>query len=123
MIISPHELGILKEYIQDLLHQAKQEALVYQASKYTPGAYGSDEALMDLLAILDDRVESEGVEIGLSENFPHRMWTICQQARDHIRNEVWLRSNLRQIPCTKGEIREMTYHALLEYIESGSKKE
>ncbi len=116
MRLTGHEIGVLKGYMQDLVEQARQETLGHVSLKYSQKGYTHDDAIMDLLAILDDRVESEGVQIGLSEDFPHQMWGICNEARDRIRDTVWLSSNLGA-PSTKIEVREMAYRALLEYIE------
>jgi len=79
-----HEIGLLKEYMQDLVEQARQESATLQTAGYKEQDYSPDQALMDLLAILDDRLESEGVQVGLSEEFRHRMWEICKQSLDHV---------------------------------------
>lgn len=117
MRLTHHELIVLKEYMQDLVEQARQEALGNTVARYHQKAYTDDDALLDLLAILDDRVESEGVQLGLSEGFPHQMWKICQEAREHIKNTVWLFSNLAEQAATKAQVRETAYRALIQFIE------
>lgn len=112
-----HEIGLLKEYMQDLVEQARQESAALHVAGYEPGDYTSEEALMDLLAILDDRLESEGVEVGLSEAFRHRMWEICGKSREFVMESVWLEGNLRPSPATKEDTRQVTYKALMKYIE------
>ena len=122
MRLTGHEIGVLKGYMQDLVEQARQETLEHFSWRYPQKGYTHDDAIMDLLAILDDRVESEGLQVGLSEGFPHQMWGICDEARDHIRDMVWLSSNLGA-PSTKVEVRETAYRALLEFIEAGFNEE
>ena len=109
--------------MQDLVEQAKQELLVSASFKHTQKTYIHDDAILDLLAILDDRIESEGAQMGLSYGFAHQMWNICDTAREYVRNYVWLNANLRPGPFTKVHVRETTYRALLEYIERGKEGE
>ncbi len=113
---TPHEIGVLKEYMLDLIEQARQEVQAQAAFGYRAADYNGDDAIMDLLAILDDRMESEGVQMGLTEGFAHRMWKICNQAREHVKNTVWLKANLGSTGTGKPEVRETAYKALLEYI-------
>jgi hypothetical protein len=112
-----HEIGLLKEYMQDLIEQARQESRVFGNAGYREEAYSPDQALMDLLAILDDRIESEGVQVGLSEGFPHRMWEICRKAERHVRDTAWLSANLDSQDQNKTQVRTISYRALLEFIE------
>jgi hypothetical protein len=116
MRLTPHEIIVLKEYMEDLVEQARQETLG-QVSKYSQKPYTYEDALMDLLAILDDRVESEGAQMGLADGFPHQMWELCNEVREDVRNAVWLSSNLDPVPPTKVKIREKAYRVLLEYID------
>lgn len=113
-----HEIGLLKGYMQDLVEQARQESLTFQMAGYKEQAYSPDQALMDLLAILDDRLESEGIQVGLSEEFRHRMWEICKQSLDHVNETAWLKANLDRPSHTKAEVRSIAYQALLSYIEN-----
>jgi len=113
-----HEIGLLKEYMHDLVEQARQESRTYQTAGYKEQDYTPDHALMDLLAILDDRLESEGVQVGLSEEFRHRMWDICKQSLDHVNETAWLKANLDRPAHTKAEVRSIAYQALLNYIEN-----
>ena len=115
--MTPHEIGLLKEYTQDLIEQARQESFTFRQSGYKEQDYDPEQALLDLLALLDDRIESEGVQIGLSEDFPHRMWELCRQAQVYIKDSVWFAKNLGQSNLTKDRVREITYKALLDYIE------
>jgi hypothetical protein len=117
MRLTHHEIVVLKEYMQDLVEQAQQELLVSASFKHTQKAYVHDDAILDLLAILDDRIESEGAQLGLSYDFAHHMWTVCHAAGEYIRNYVWLNSNLGPGLLTKAQVRQTTYRALLEYIE------
>jgi hypothetical protein len=77
MPLSGHVVGLLKEYMRDLVVQAEQEAMAHEAFGFSPASYRSDQAISDLLAILDDRIESEGLQVGLPENFLHEMWSLC----------------------------------------------
>ena len=110
-------IGLLKEYMHDLVEQAKQEEMTTQAFGYASQAYRPDQAISDLLAILDDRIESEGVQVGLHVGFLHEMWTLCNAAEKHINETVWLQKNLDSKDPTKSHIRELTYHALIDYLE------
>ncbi len=118
MRLSGRQIGLLKEYMHDLVEQAKQEEATTAAFGYASRPYRADEALSDLLAILDDRIESEGVQVGLSVEFLHCMWTLCNQANDQVQDTVWLQRSLDGAPATKAGVRELTYRALLEYLES-----
>lgn len=112
-----HEIGLLKEYMQDLVQQARHETMTLHLAGYQQREYSSEEALMDLLAILDDRMESEGIQVGLTEAFRHRMWDVCRSSRDYVRDTTWLETNLNQPHPTKEQIRKITYGALLKYIQ------
>jgi hypothetical protein len=112
-----HEIGLLKEYMQDLVEQAQQETMTLHIAGYQQRDYSSEEALMDLLAILDDRFESEGAQVGLTEAFCHHMWNVCRNSRDYVKDTAWLEVNLNQPQPTKEQIRKITYKALLRYIQ------
>ncbi len=45
------------------------------------------------------------------------MWTVCNEARISIQDRVWLEANLEGAGCSKARIREMTYRALIDYLE------
>ena len=76
MKISGHVIGLLKEYMHDLVEQAGQEAQMQASFGFAQAPYRPDQAISDLLAILDDRIESEGMQVGLPEGFLHTMWTL-----------------------------------------------
>ena len=118
-----HEIGLLKEYMQDLVEQARQESATLQTAGYKEQDYSPDQALMDLLAILDDRLESEGVQVGLTEEFRHRMWDICKRSLDHVEETAWLKANLDSPARNKAEVRSMAYQALLNYIDNNHRQE
>ncbi len=117
MRLSGRHIGLLKEYMHDLVEQAKQDEATMQAFGYASEAYRPDQAISDLLAILDDRIESEGVQVGLSVEFLHQMWMLCNEANAEVEGTVWLQRNLDGEPATKSRVREFTYHALIEYLE------
>ncbi|MBM4134914.1 MAG: hypothetical protein FJ245_14235 [Nitrospira sp.] len=118
MRLTGHLVGLLKAYMVDLVEQARQEAQAHESFGFTQAPYRPDQALSDLLAILDDRIESEGIQVGLPEGFLHQMWTVCNEAQTHIREQVWLESGIAQDAASKARTREMTYRALLNYIEN-----
>ncbi len=118
MRLSGHLIGLLKEYMRDLVEQARQEAQANQSFGFTPGPYRPDQAISDLLAILDDRIESEGVQVGLPEGFLHDMWTLCNEAQAHVKDRVWLEGNVSDPAMTKAGTRELTYRALIDYLET-----
>lgn len=120
MKLSGHHIGLLKGYMHDLVEQAKQDEDAHKAFGFTQGVYRPDEALSDLLAILDDRIESEGVEVGMREGFLHQMWTLCNEAQAHVRDRVWLERNVKSQAPTKALTRKLAYQALIEFIEGGS---
>lgn len=115
--LSGHVIGLLKEYMRDLVEQAAQEASTQQSFGFTPSPYRPDQAISDLLAILDDRIESEGMQVGLPEGFLHHMWTLCNDAQPYIKDRVWLESNVGESIHSKTQVRELTYRALIHYIE------
>ena len=103
--------------MHDLVEQAKQDEAVTASFGYASAPYRADQAISDLLAILDDRIESEGVQVGLSVEFLHHMWTLCNEADARVRDTVWLIRNVEGTPATKAVIRALTYQALIEYVE------
>jgi hypothetical protein len=46
------------------------------------------------------------------------MWTLCNEAGSHVADRVWLESNVGDQSLTKAKTRELTYRALIEYLES-----
>jgi hypothetical protein len=119
-IFSGHVIGLLKEYMRDLVDQATQEQHSQKQFGFTPISYRPDQAFSDLLALLDDRIESEGIQVGLPECFLHDMWNLCNEAVEPISTRIWLEGNLEGRSMTKAQTRELTYQALIEFIESRS---
>ena len=119
---SGHVIGLLKEYMRDLVDQATQEQRSQQQFGFTTLPYRPDQAFSDLLALLDDRIESEGVQVGLPECFLHDMWTLCNEAIESISTRIWLEGNLDDRSMTKAQTRELTYQALIEFIDSRSRE-
>jgi hypothetical protein len=117
MALSGHVVGLLKEYMGDLVEQAKQETAAHASFGFSDRPYRSDQALSDILAILDDRIESEGMQVGLPEGFLHQMWGLCNDARAQVTERVWLDMNSSDQPASKARVRELTYHALLAVLE------
>lgn len=122
IVFSGHVIGLLKEYMRDLVDQATQEQRSQEQFGFTPMPYRPDQAFSDLLALLDDRIESEGIQVGLPDHFLHDMWTLCNEAVESISNRIWLESNLIGRNMTKVQTRELTYQALIEFIESRSRE-
>jgi hypothetical protein len=119
---SGHVIGLLKEYMRDLVDQAMQEQQSQGQFGFTPLPYRPDQAISDLLALLDDRIESEGIQVGLPEGFLHDMWTVCNEAVESISNRIWLEGNLDGRSMTTAQIRELTYQALIKFIDSRSQE-
>ncbi len=117
MKVTGHIVGLLKSYMRDLVEQAAQEAQTQQTFGFEPAPYRPDQAVSDLLAILDDRIESEGVQVGLPENLLHDMWTLCNEAQQHVADAVWLESRAGVATPSKAKTRELTYTALIDYLE------
>jgi hypothetical protein len=117
MKLSGHIVGLLKEYMRDLVEQALQEAHAQRSFGFAAAPYHPDQAISDLLAILDDRIESEGLQVGLPETFLHQMWLLCNEALAQVKENVWLESNAADGAVSKARTRELTYKALMEYIE------
>ena len=103
--------------MHDLVEQAKQEEAATQAFGYASPPYYTDQAISDLLAILDDRIESEGVQVGLQTEFLHQMWTLCDEARSHVTETVWLEKNIATDQPSRAQTRDLTYRALIDYLE------
>lgn len=121
MKISGHVIGLLKEYMYDLVEQAGQEAQMQASFGFTQAPYRPDQAISDLLAILDDRIESEGVQVGLPAGFLHDMWTICNEAQPHILDQVWMEANAAGV-SSKAVTRQLAYRALIEYLEESQER-
>jgi hypothetical protein len=117
MKLSGHVIGLLKEYMHDLVEQAVQEARTQQSFGFAPAPYRPDQAISDLLAILDDRIESEGMQVGLPEGLLHAIWTLCNEGQAQIIDRVWLESNVADT-SSKATTRQLTYRALIDYLES-----
>ncbi len=122
IVFSGHVIGLLKEYMRDLVDQATQEQQSQEQFGFTPLRYRPDQAISDLLALLDDRIESEGIQVGLPECFLHDMWTLCNEAVEPISTRIWLEGNLEGRSMTKTQTREMTYQALIEFMDSRSRE-
>ncbi len=120
MGLSGHQIGLLKEYMNDLVEQARQEAAEQTTFGFAAAPYRPDQALSDLLAILDDRIESEGVQVGLPQGFLHEMWMVCNEAGAEVAQRVWLESNIGSEGASKARTRKLTYRALIDFIEARS---
>jgi hypothetical protein len=118
MALSGHVVGLLKEYMRDLVEQAKQETATHASFGFSATPYRSDQALSDLLALLDDRIESEGMQVGLPDGFLHQMWGLCNDARTLVAERVWMEINSCDDVPSKDTIRELTYRALLAVLET-----
>ena len=123
MRVSGHIIGLLKEYMGDLVEQARQESHAHQAFGFSAPPYQPDHAIADLLAILDDRIEAQGVQVGMPLEFLHEMWRRCNEARSQVMDQVWMETNLGPPGSSKARIRELTYAALIEYLEEDSAAE
>lgn len=121
--MSGHVIGLLKEYMHDLVDQAAQETRADEQFGFSQTPYRPDQAISDLLALLDDRIESEGMQVGLPYNFLHQMWSLCNDASAEIAERVWLEGNIGNHITSKAQTREVTYRALIDFIESRSRKE
>lgn len=117
-MLSGHVIGLLKEYMQDLVEQAGQEASAQERFGFAATAYRPDHAISDLLALLDDRIESEGLQVGLPEGFLHEIWSLCNQASVQVADRVYVESNVGSEAGSKARTRALTYRALIEFIES-----
>jgi len=118
MALSGHVVGLLKEYMRDLVEQAKQEMEAHASFGFSDVPYRPDQALSDLLAILDDRIESEGMQVGLPDGFLHHMWGLCNDARAQVTERVWLDMNSSDQPSSKVRVRELTYRALIAVLDA-----
>jgi hypothetical protein len=123
IIMSGHVIGLLKEYMHDLVDQATQETKADEQFGFSQTPYRPDQAISDLLALLDDRIESEGMQVGLPHNFLHQMWSLCNEASAEIAERVWLEGNIGNHITSKAQTREVTYRALIDFIESRSREE
>ena len=104
--------------MQDLVEQARQESQAQQAFGFSAPPYQPDHAIADLLAILDDRIESEGVQVGLPIELLHEMWRRCNEGRVQIAERVWLERSLDAPGSSKARIRELTYASVIHYLEN-----
>ncbi len=105
MRLSGGVIGLLKEYMHDMVEQAKQEETAIQSFGYASQPYRADQAISDLLAILDDRIESEGVQVGLPVEFIDHILMLCNEAGGHICETVWLKKNLESTPPSNDQSR------------------
>ncbi len=118
MNFSGHIIGLLKEYMRDLVEQAKQETSAQERFGFSTTPYRPDQALSDLLALLDDRIESEGIQVGLPEGFLHEMWSLCNESGARVAERVWLEMNVGSESASKARTRELTYRALIQFMEA-----
>ncbi|MFZ1557364.1 MAG: hypothetical protein WAT38_14375 [Nitrospira sp.] len=103
--------------MRDLVEQARQESQAQEAFGFSAPPYQPDHAIADLLAILDDRIESEGVQVGLPIEFLHEMWRRCNEARGEITDRVWLETNIGLSGPSKARVRELTYASVIDCLE------
>ncbi|MDP1769641.1 MAG: hypothetical protein Q8L74_12695 [Nitrospirota bacterium] len=122
MALSGHVVGLLKEYMVDLVEQAKQETSAQERFGFTVTPYRPDQAISDLLALLDDRIESEGMQVGLPEGFLHQMWSLCNDATAQVCDRVWIEGNIGSQAASRARVRELTYRALIQYIETSDRE-
>ena len=106
--------------MRDLVEQAAQDMLANERFGFSSTPYRPDQAISDLLALLDDRIESEGIQVGLPENFLHSMWSLCNEAVPYVSERLWIERNIGSPAFDKARTRELTYQALIDYIESPS---
>ena len=118
MTFSGHVIGLLKEYMKDLVVQAEQEAGAQERFGLSKELYRPHQALSDLLALLDDRIESEGFQVGLPEGFLHEMWSLCNEAGAEVAEGVWMEVSAGTEPASKARTRELTYRALIQFMEA-----
>jgi len=118
MTFSGHVIGLLKEYMRDLVVQAEQEAGAQERFGFSKELYRPHQALSDLLALLDDRIESEGMQVGLPEAFLHEMWSLCNDAGAQVAEGVWMEVSAGTEPASKARTRELTYRALIQFMEA-----
>lgn len=118
MLFSGHIIGLLKEYMKDLVAQAEQETSAQERFGFAKESYRPHQALSDLLALLDDRIESEGMQVGIPEGFLHEMWGLCNDAGVQLADRVWLEMNADNQPSSKARTRELTYRALIQVMEA-----
>jgi hypothetical protein len=121
IILSGHVIGLLKGYMRDLVDQAMQETSANEQFGFNSAPYRPDQAISDLLALLDDRIESEGMQVGLPEGFLHHMWSLCNEAAAQISDRVWLESNIGCQAASQARTRELTYRVLIEFLEARSR--
>ena len=107
--------------MQDLVEQARQDALAQAQFGFAEAAYRPDQAISDLLALLDDRIESEGLQVGLPDGFLHEMWGLCNEAGTHVADQVYVESNVGSEAGSKARTRALTYRALLAFIDARSR--
>jgi len=122
MTFSGHVIGLLKEYMNDLVVQAEQEAGAQERFGFSKELYRPHQALSDLLALLDDRIESEGIQVGLPEGFLHDMWSLCNDAGPQVAERVWMEVNAARQPASKAQTRELTYRVLIQFMEARSQE-
>ena len=97
ILFSGHVIGLLKEYMRDLVDQAMQEQHAQDQFGFASLPYRPDQAISD-------------------------MWTLCDEAVGSISNRIWLEGNLGGSSMTRARTRELTYRALIDFIESRSRE-
>lgn len=115
--LSSFDIGLLEECMEKLVQAARLDGLSEVptgGTRYTP-----DDALMDLLAILDNRAERERRGGELTGVLSYHMWGICQRATGYVNETYWIEKNLSADVSTKAEIRSIAYQALSQFIEKG----
>jgi len=122
-MFSGHVIGLLKEYMKDLVAQAEQEASAQERFGFAKESYRPDQALSDLLALLDDRIESEGLQVGIPDGFLHDMWGLCNETGAQLADHVWLEVHAGNQPSSKARTRELTYRALIQVMEAHGRRD
>lgn len=115
--LSAYDFSLVKDCMKKLV-QAAREDFPVSPSRFSEGsAYSPDEALMDLLAILDNRAEQERRGGELTGVLSQHMWGICRRATAYVNENFWIEKNLLEEVDSKAAIREITYRALSIFIE------
>ncbi len=123
--LSAFDVGILEECMEKLVQAARLEGYSKVPLQVSPEVfpmetrYTPDDALMDLLAILDNRAERERRGGELTGVLSYHMWGICRRATGYVNETYWIEKNLSADVSTKAEIRSIAYRALSHFIEKG----
>ena len=119
MELSGHVVGLLKEYMRDLVEQAKQETAAHASFGFPLRPIGRIRRCQICWPFWTIASNPKGASRIAGRVSPPDVG-LCNDARAQVTERVWLEMNSSDQPSSKARVRELTYRALLAVIETSA---